>query len=230
MRTIVALALLTAAVIPMHAQEPSTPVIITNGSAVISRAPDVAHVSIAVESRAKGPRDAQRANADAMAAVVKRLSEMSIPNDARRTTGLRLEQEFDMANGKRVPRDFLARNSLDVRVDDIARAGEIADAAVQAGATSIDGIRFDLKDRAAVEREALRLAVADARGRADAAASGAGRTVDKILKIEDGEHAPPPRPVFAMQRAMASDAVAVTSVDPGLIDVRASVTLTVSMR
>lgn len=119
----------------------------------------------------------------------------------------------------------MARNSLDVRVDDISRAGEVADAAVQAGATSIDGIRFDLKDRPAAEREAIRLAVADARGRAEAAAAGAGRVLDRILKIEDGEHAPVPRPMMA-----AAMREGITAIEPGLIDVRASVTVTVSMK
>ena len=67
----------------------------------------------------------------------------------------------------------------------MTRAGEIADAVVQGGATALEGIRFDSKDRAAAERDALRLAVADARARADAAAAGAGGSVDRILKIED---------------------------------------------
>jgi uncharacterized protein YggE len=201
-------------------------VVVASGAAVVSRAPDVAFVSLAIESRAKSPRDAQRQNADVAAAVVKRLAELSIPSDARRTTGVRLEQEYDNANGRRTPRDFVARNALEVRVDDIAKAGEIADAAVQAGATSIDGIRFDLKDRPAVEREAIRLAVADARGRAEAAAAGAGRTIDRILKIEDGERAPIPRPM----PMMAMRAEPGTVIEPGLIDVRAAITLTVTMR
>jgi len=152
----------------------------------------------------------------------------SIAGDARRTTGIRLEQEYDMANGRRTPKDFVARNSLELRVDDIARAGEVADAAVQAGATSIDGIRFDLKDRAAVEREALRLAVADARARAEAAATGAGRTIDRILKIEETDRAPVPRPMIGLTAPMRAEAV--TAIEPGLIDVRASVTLTASIK
>jgi uncharacterized protein YggE len=218
-----AVVLLLASAARGAAQEPP-PVVVASGAAIVSRAPDVAYVSLAIESRAKSPRDAQRQNADVAAAVVKRLAELSIPGDARRTTGVRLEQEYDNANGRRTPRDFVARNALEVRVDDIAKAGEIADAAVQAGATSIDGIRFDLKDRPVVEREAIRLAVADARGRAEAAAAGAGRTIDRILKIEDGERAPVPRPIMAMR------ADAGTVIEPGLIDVRASVTLTVSMK
>ena len=199
----------------------------TSGSATVQRTPDVAFVSLAVETRAKSPREAQQQNAAKMAAVSRRLSELSIPADARKTIGLRLEQEYDNTGGRRTPTGFVARNSVEVRLDDIARAGEIADAAVAAGAASIEGIRFDIKDRATAEREAIRLAVADARGRAEAAAAGAGRTIDRILKIEEGERFSGPRPMAQMTMARAE---AVTVVEPGLIDVRAVVTLTVAMK
>jgi uncharacterized protein YggE len=215
-------ATLPAALIAQTSAE--VPVVVTSGTATISRAPDVAFVSVAVETRAKTPRATQRQNAELMTAVVKRLGEMGIGPDARRTTSVRLDQEYDTANGRRTPRDFVSRNSLEVRVDDVSKAGEVADAAVQAGATAIEGVRFDLKDRAGVEREALRLAVADARGRAEAAAAGAGRTLDRILKIEDGERSPSPRPM-AVMRMEAS-----TVVEAGSIEIRASVTLTVSMK
>lgn len=203
-------------------------VIVVSGEATVRRAPDVAFVTSAVETRARSPRDAQRLNADAMAAVLKRIADAGIPRDALRTVGVRLEQEFDNANGKRVPRDFVARNAIEITLTDVARAGEIADAAVQAGATSIEGIRFDLKDRSAAEREATRLAVIDARGKADAAAAGAGRAIDRILKIEQGgSSGPSPRPMMRMSMA---ESVTATSVEAGLIDVRADVTITVAMR
>lgn len=213
------------------AQEPppAVPMIVTTGEAVVRRAPDVAYLTLAVESRAKSPRDAQRQNADAMTGVQKQLTAAGIPKDALKTQGLWLEQEFDFAGGKRTPRGYVARNTLEVRLDDVARAGEVADAVVQGGATSLNGIRFDLKDRAAAEREALRQAVADARGRADAAASGAGRAVDRILKIEDSRaEVAPPRPM--LMRADAASSAAQTTVEPGQIEIRSHVTLTVSMK
>jgi uncharacterized protein YggE len=208
---------------------PGVPTIVTSGEAIVRSVPDVAYVTLAVESRARNPRDAQRANADAMTGVQRQLAGAGIPKDAMRTLGLGLQQEFDNANGRRVARDFVARNTLEVRIDDVTRAGEIADAVVQGGATALEGIRFDLKDRAAAEREALRLAVADARARADAAAAGASRSVDRILKIEDlRADGGLPRPMSMMR--MAADASATTAVEPGLIDIRGHVTLTVSMR
>ena len=127
------------------AQEPAAqpPVIVATGRAVVKRAPDVAFVSMTVESRAKSPRDAQRQNADAMAAVVRKMGELGIPKDGLRDHRPHLYEDVDNANGRRVSRGFVARNSVEVRIDDIARTGEIADAGVAAGATSIGGIRFD---------------------------------------------------------------------------------------
>jgi uncharacterized protein YggE len=205
------------------------PTVITHGEAMVSRAPDVAYLTLAVETRARNPRDAQKQNADAMSSVQKQLADAGIPKGALRTLGVWLEQEFDNQNGRRVARGFVARNTLEVRIEEVARAGELADAVVQGGATSLNGIRFDLKDRGAAEREALRLAVADARQRADAAAAGAGRTVDRVLKIEDSrpEVIGPPR-VFALRADAAASPP--TAVEPGLIEIRARVALTVSMK
>ena len=56
-------------------------------------------------------------------------------------------------------RGYVARNSIEVRVEPIERAGEVIDLAVQSGATSVSSLRFDVKDREALEREALAKAV-----------------------------------------------------------------------
>jgi uncharacterized protein YggE len=222
-RAVTTLAALLVCAGSSNAQEQG-PVIITTGTAIVQRVPDVAIITVAAEARARSPRDAQQQNAAAMDAVARRLTELSIPAAARRTLGLRVDQEFDNVNGRRLSRGYVARNILEVRLEDVTRAGEVADAAVQAGATSVEGIHFELKDRQAAEREALKLAVADARARAEAAAAGAGRAVDRILKIEDGERSGGPRPMMAMRAEVT------TPVDPGLIEIRASVTLTVSMK
>ena len=214
--------------VAVRAQEPPPATIVTNGQATVKRPPDVAFITLAVESRAKNPRDAQRQNADAMALVQKQLDGLNVARDARRTLGLWLQQQYDNVNGRQIPRDFVAHNSLEVRIEDVARVGEIADAVVQGGVTSLNGIQFDLKDRSGAEREAVRLAVGDARGRAEAAAAGAGRTLDRILKIEESR----PDMIVQTQRLAfsAAESLARTAVDPGLIDIRASVVLTAVMK
>lgn len=222
-------ALLVAATTTVAAQE-ALNVVVTTGEAVVQRAPDRAFVTIASEARAKTSRDAQRQNADTMSAVRQRLTQAGIATDAVRTIGVDLQQEFDFPQGRRVPREYVARNTIEIRIDDLGRVGDVLDAAVQAGATSSGGVRFDLRDRSGAEREALRLAVADARARADAAAAGAGRAIDRIVKVEDTRDTPViiPRPMAGvMARAEASTP---TPVEAGTIEIRARVTLTASMK
>lgn len=216
--------------IPIAAQEPAVPSIVTTGDAVVRRAPDRAFLVAAVETRARDPKDAQAQNAKLMSAVQARVAAAGIPKDAVRTLGYNIQQEFDFTNGRRIPRGYVARNAVEARVDALESLGELLDAVVQAGATSISGVRFDLRDRAGAEREALRLAVADARARAEAAAAGVGRTIDRVLRIDDTRRdVPRPVPMGMMAREVAQADVA-TPIEAGEIEIHAQATLTVSIK
>jgi uncharacterized protein YggE len=226
-------AMLVLAALPAAQEPPSANLrtIVTTGQAVVRRAPDRAFVVAAVETRARSPRDAQTQNAKSMAAVQARVLEMGIAKEAVRTTGYTIQQEFDFANGRRIPRGYVARNAVEVRIDALERLGDLLDAVVEAGATNVGGVRFDLRDRAGAEREALRQAVADARARADAAASGAGLTIERVIRIEDTPRDVPrpfAMPMVAMREAAQSDAA--TQVEPGEIEIHAQVTVTVAVR
>lgn len=217
-----------AAQAPPAETAPRVPAVLTRGEAVIRRAPDQAWVDIAVETRARVPKEATARNAQIMTAVQQRLRELNVPGDAIQTRGYHLQPEFDHIDGRQVARGYVARNRIEVRIDQIDRAGEVLDAAIAAGATGAGGIRFDLKDRASVEREALKLAVADARARAEAAAAGAGGTIARIVRIEEGGRPmPPPEPYMAR---MAVEAQADTPIAAGEIEIRATVTLTAELK
>lgn len=207
--------------------------VVTSGEGVVRMAPDRAFVTMAAESRAPSPREAQRQNTDAMAAVQQRLRGLGLPADAVRTLAYDLQPEFNYANGRQSLKGYVARNTVEVRTDDITRVGEIIEASVSAGATSVRDIRFDLKARDAVERDALKLAVADARARAEAMAAGAGRAFDRIVRVEEqgAVVTPPPRPMLAMAAEAASPAPPPpVPIEPGELEIRARVTLVARMR
>jgi uncharacterized protein YggE len=208
------------------------PVVVTSGEAIVKRVPDRAWVQITAESRARGPREAQKLNADIMSAVLQKLKGAGLAADALQTRGYDLQPEYDYANGRQTLRAYLARNSVEVRLDDLPRVGEIVDLAVTAGATSVGGVRFDLKDKAGAEREALRLAVVDARQRADVAAGGAGSRVERVIRIEEQRVSvnPPPRPMMMSMRAEGAQAAGEPPIEAGEIELRATVTLTATIR
>jgi uncharacterized protein len=88
--------LIVASSVPALAQDASAPnavpSIVTSGEAIVRRAADQAILSASVETRARSPRDAQRQNAELMAAVQKRLADAGIAADAVRTTGYTVQQ------------------------------------------------------------------------------------------------------------------------------------------
>lgn len=233
------LAALAAAAAPVMAQvapaEPPGDVVVTQGEGLIKIAPDQAFVTVASEARAKTAQEAQRLNTQAAQAVTDSLRKASLAPDAVRTISYNLSPEFDFTNGKQVLRGYVARNTIEVRVDDVTRVGEIVQLAVGSGATSISGIRFDLKNRVEIERQALAAAVKQARARADAMAVAAGRSVDRVVRIDDqaGSGGPPPHPMYA--RAMMSDAAGAAPAPPppieaGDLEVTARVQLTVRLK
>jgi uncharacterized protein len=222
----------------LSAQQPTPPrqedpVVVTAGEAIVNAVPDRAWISISAESRAGNPRDAQRKNTEAMTPVLDKLRAAGVPADAIRTVGYDLQQEFDYINNRRISKGYVAHNTVEVRVDAIDRVGELLELAVGSGATSVGGLRFDLKDRAKLEREAIKLATADARGRAEAAAEGAGRTLDQVKRVEVQSSGGGYVGRIAMARESlqaAAGAAAPPVISAGQMEIRAQVTLTASLK
>jgi uncharacterized protein YggE len=226
------LLVLIAPVVAAAQQQPRPePVVVTTGEGLVQAVPDRAWVNITAESRASSPREAQKRNADAMTPVQAKLRAAGIPEDAIKTIAYDLQQEWDFVNNRRVSRGYVARNTIEVRVDAIDRVGEVLEISVGSGATAVGGIRFDLKDRVKLEREALRLAVADARAKAEAAAAGAGQSIARVMRIEEqGMVSRPPMPYLREVASLQSDAAAAPPISAGQMELRAQVTLTAELK
>ncbi len=235
MRTTIALTtlavLLAAAPAVAQVPRPDEDHVVTRGEGIVRRAPDRAFVTVAAESRAREPRVAQQANATAMAAVLKRLEGLGFTGGAVRTLSFGVEPEYDWVDSRQTLRGYVARNAVEVRVDDIGRVGEVVDVAVASGATQVRDVRFTLKDMAAAEKEALSLASADALARATALAEGVGRTVARVVRLDEVGEAPPTPVMMRMSAPMAAaEAAPSTPVAAGEIDVQSRVTLTAVLK
>lgn len=228
LRIALAFVIASATVAAAQTAPPEPSSVVVSGEGVVKAVPDQAWVTIGAESRSKISKEAQARNAEAMTAVQQKLGSLGIATDAIRTIAIDLQLEYDYANGRQTPRGYVARNTIEVRVDDFARLGDVLDAAVGSGATNLHGLRFDVKRREALEREALQLAVANAMGRAEALAAGAKRTIDRVIRIEESSVGRGPEmPVMAM-RMKAEDAS--TPVAAGELEIRAQVRVIASIK
>ena len=224
--SIVLLSLSIATSAAAQTVEPSQ--IIVTGEGVVKATPDQAWVSIGSETRSKISKDAQQRNAEAMTAVIQKIMSFGIQKEAIKTTAIDLQMEFDYANGKQTPRGYVARNTVEVRVDELPKLGDVLDAVVNSGATNLHGVRFDVKQRDQLEAAALQTAVKNASAKAQAIAQGSNRAVDRILKIEEVSSGGGPVPMMR-QMAMARADTA-TPVEAGELEIRAQVRLVVAMK
>ena len=162
----------------------------------MKRAPDQVFVTVASEARSRQPAEAQAQNAKVATAIRARLATFKLPDDAVRTMSVDMQPEFDWANGKQTLKGYLATNVIEVRLDDVTRVGDVVDGVIAAGATRVTGVRFTLKDMAGAEQQALTLASTAALARAKAMASGVGRNVDRVVRLDEtgSSNAPPPAP------------------------------------
>jgi uncharacterized protein YggE len=215
--------------VALDAQTAEPPQIIVTGDGVVKATPDQAWVQIGAETRSKVSKEAQQRNAEVMTAVQQKISSFGIPKDAIKTVAVDLQPEFDYANGKQSLRGYVARNTVEVRVDDLTKLGDVLDAAVASGAATIHGLRFDVKARGDAEQVALQAAVKNAMAKAEAVATGSQRAVDRILKIEElSGGAPLPMMKQFSMAARAADAS--TPVAPGELEIRAQVRLSVAIK
>jgi hypothetical protein len=166
-------------------QAPASATVSSLGEAIIRRAPDRVTISFSTNARGQSPQEAQAKGSAAMKAVQVAVEALKLPGGQVMTTGMYVTENYEAVNTQRVRQGYIDSHSIVVRFDDVSRAGEVMTVALAAGATNLGGVGFDRRDRAALEEEALKTAVGVARARAQALAAGAGKSLDRIIRIAE---------------------------------------------
>lgn len=207
------------------------PQIRVTGRAVVSAEPEQASVDFGVTTEATDAANAGKQNAEKIDAVLRALRE-TLGADARfETLSYTVRPNYRRPSPREEPvlTGYVASNM--VRAEGLAldRVGVAIDAATRAGANNIQNISFSLRDEDAARKEALTNAAAEARAKAQTLSDALGVRIVRILTVTEGDSdVPRPMPVYRAEMAMAQADVP-TSVEPGTVEIRASVTLVVEI-
>lgn len=191
----------------------------TVGHGIVTVAPDQASIGAGVHTQAATAADALAQNAKLMNAVIASLKQAGAKD--LQTQQVSLYPQSD--EGGNVT-GYTADNSVSASTS-IAGAGALVDAAVAAGANTVSGPTLSVSDEDARYRDALKKAVEDARGKAQALAEAGGFGVGPISVVAEQSSAP--QPVFDAPAAAKAEA---TPIEPGTQDVTADVTVTFRIR
>jgi uncharacterized protein YggE len=199
--------------------------IVVPGNGRVSVEPDIATLRLGVLVVRQTAGAARESAAVAMTAVLEALAAKGVAKRDLRTALLSLSPVTDYSSdkGPRVT-GYQAANSVSVTVRDLASAGTLIDAALAAGATSLDGLDFRVADPSAAEDEARKDAMADAKRRAQTIAGAAGVKLGAVVSVSEGGGGSPgpfPAPRMLAMKAEAAD----TPVEGGSQEVAVSVSV-----
>ncbi len=198
-----------------------TDTVTTNGHGVITAVPDEATVSAGVRSDAETAAAALADNATKMNAVIAALKKAGGENVQTQQVSL-----YPTTDQQGKVTGYTAQNTVSAKAK-IAGAGALIDAAVGAGANTVDGPSLGLSDQDALYRDALKKAVADARAKALAIADAGGFGVGPVSTVVEQSAAG--QPVFRGPVALAAKDAS-TPIEPGTADVTADVTVSFTIR
>jgi uncharacterized protein YggE len=188
--------------------------------------PDVARITIGVETTGETVNEAVAENETRMAAVLDALKAEGIKDSDIQTTHYSIQVDrypeptpralaAEGGEAEEAKPTYRVSNMANVTVRDLDTVGDVLDAVVEAGANSIWGVNFTLDDPEAAQAEARADAVADAQARAEALAELSGVTLGPVMSISEVVSGSPMPVALSMERVASGGG----SISPGEVEI-----------
>ncbi|MBE3596844.1 MAG: SIMPL domain-containing protein [Hydrogenibacillus sp.] len=217
----------------VNAGQDAKPSIQVEGHGRISGTPDVAWVTLGVETEAETAEKALSDNARVMDDIRKTIKTLGIDDRDVKTAVFNTQAVYDYNERRRVLRGYQTIHLLQVTVRRVDRLGELLDRTGAVGANRIDGVQFGVEEAAALQKAALERAVSDARAKAEVLAEKSGLKIVGVRTVVElpSNPSPMPRMMYDIKREAAySGASPATEVLPGELVWEAAVQMVFDVR
>lgn len=156
---------------PIQASEiqPQKNVIQVSGSATIKVKPNIAYINTVVLTENKDAKKAQEENAKIIDKIKKDIiSKYNLKEEDINTIYYGVRPSYDYVEGKQIFRNYVVEHNLEITTTNIQGVGEMVDTLVSSGATTVNNIRFALKDENEAYNIALQKAIQNAQQKSNA--------------------------------------------------------------
>ena len=223
-----------------------------SGAGKASGAPDIAVVSVGVESVEETAAVARANAAAAMKSVIDAITRAGVADADIQTRYFNISPRYQSVEIERCDSDngeesggeqevtgektcykvwesrligYAVSNQATVKIRDLDDVGTIIDQVTEAAGNlvRINGISFNIEDPQALQDEARADAVADMKRKAEMLAELSGVTLGRLVYLTEGAAYVPPQPLYARAEAALAASDASTSISPGEMDVSVTV-------
>lgn len=206
-----------------YAAEPNLGEITVSGTGSVSMVPDVAYVTLGVNTQDASPKTAQEKNNRLIEKVINAVIGMGIAEKDIKTTNFYMYPNYDYNKGSEAIVGYTVSNTVTVTVRDINKVGDVLGTAADAGANVSSGVQFSLLDSTAAYNEALVLAMENASAKAKTIAGALGKSIGNPASVSESGGNYMPVYTGLQKAAMDTAAGASVPVQAGELTVSATV-------
>ena len=211
--------------------------ITVSGKGEVYAKPDLALVNFSVVIEKKTVAEAISENTKKMNAVIDSLKKQGVEDKDLKTTGFNIYPRYEHRRveeieiypyppGKRVLVGYETTQSLEVKIRDMAKIGDIIQAATDAGANQVGDLEFTIDKQDELKAQARKEAIEKAKTKAKEMASQLGVKLVRITNFKEAGGAPIISPYPLMERAEGLGGAEAPQIETGENKIEVTVSIT----
>ena len=187
-----------------YAQEQKQiPMVSVSGEGKVKVAPDQASISISIETKGTKAEEVKRENDKKMDAILKFIKKSNIAAEDFQTQRISLNPNYDYEKKKY---NYIATQTVQILLRDLSKYDVLMEGLVNEGINRIDNVEFKSSKLTQLQSDARKLAMKEAKAKAEDFVSVLGQKVGKAILISDNSQSYLPQPrMYAMKSSMAMD-------------------------
>ena len=183
-------------------EQKQVPMISVSGEGKVKVAPDQAVLSISIETKGTKADDVKRENDKKMDGILKFIKNSSIAKEDYQTQRISLSPNYDYEKKKH---NYIATQTVQIVLKDLSKYDVLMEGLVNEGINRIDNVEFKSSKMNQLQSDARKLAMKDAKVKAEDFVSVLGQKVGKAILISDNSQIYVPQPRMYAMKSMAMD-------------------------
>lgn len=173
-----------------------------SGEGKVKVVPDQASITVTVETKGNNAKDVKKQNDQKIEAVLKFIKKMNLAPADYKTQRVSLNPQYDYEKKKH---SYNATQTIEIVLKDLSKYDELMEGLVDEGINRIDTVVFESSKLAQYQSEARKLAMKEAKLKAEDYVSVLGQKVGRAMIISDNSQNYSPQPMYAAMKMEMSD-------------------------
>lgn len=201
-----------------------------SGEGEVTATPDIAEVTLGVQTEKRDVAQAQAENTEQMNKIIEGLKGVGIDKDDIKTTNYNIYPNYDYSSesGRRLL-GYVVSQNVRVKIRDLEKISDVLSFAAESGANNVSGLSFTIDEPEDLRQQAREEALLNAKEKAESLAKIAGVKLGRLVSFHENSYG---GDVYYAKSFALDEAVglggggAAPSIEPGSQDILVNVTVT----